>query len=82
MVDVVLSALAQALPERACPAAWAGAMNNWTFGGHPASDGTPFTACSDARRRHGRAPPASGLDGVQTHMTNTLNTQSRPWRRR
>ncbi|MBK9711978.1 MAG: hydantoinase B/oxoprolinase family protein [Kouleothrix sp.] len=73
VVDVVLGALAQALPERV-PAASAGTMNNWTFGGIRPSDGTPFAYYETLGGGMGARPTADGLDGVQTHMTNTLNT--------
>ena len=73
IVDVILGALAQALPE-VIPAASHGSMNNLAMGyagdaGHASWDyyetiggGMGASKCSD------------GLDGVQTHMTNTLNT--------
>jgi N-methylhydantoinase B len=72
VVDVVFGALAQALPRRV-PAASAGTMNNWTFGGVSA-DGTPFAYYETLGGGMGARPTADGLDGVQTHMTNTLNT--------
>lgn len=79
VVDVVLGALAQAVPER-IPAASAGTMNNWTFGGQQ-PDGAAFAYYETlgggmgARPADGQAGErGDGLDGVQTHMTNTLNT--------
>jgi len=73
IVDVVLGALSRAIPDR-IPAASHGSMNNLAMGfqgdeGHAAWDyyetiggGMGASAVSD------------GLDAVQTHMTNTLNT--------
>jgi N-methylhydantoinase B len=74
IVDVVLGALASALPNK-IPAASHGSMNNLAMGyvggdsKYPAWDyyetiggGMGASAISD------------GLDAVQTHMTNTLNT--------
>jgi N-methylhydantoinase B len=75
IVDAVLGALAQPMPER-IPAASHGSMNNLAIGG--------WMDDADGRRawdyyetigggmgagRHG-----GGLSGLQTHMTNTLNT--------
>lgn len=72
VVDVIFGALAQALPDRV-PAASAGTMNNWTFGG-VSDDGTPFAYYETLGGGMGARPTADGLNGVQTHMTNTLNT--------
>jgi N-methylhydantoinase B len=73
VVDVVFGALAQALPER-IPAASAGTMNNWTCGGVHPSTGIPFAYYETLGGGMGARPYADGLDGLQTHMTNTLNT--------
>lgn len=72
IVDLVFGALAQILPER-IPAASAGTMNNWTFGGTHAN-GTPFAYYETLGGGMGARPTSTGLDGVQVHMTNTLNT--------
>ncbi len=72
VVDVVFGALAQALPGR-IPAASAGTMNNWTFGGVYAHGGS-FAYYETLGGGMGARPGADGLGGVQTHMTNTLNT--------
>jgi N-methylhydantoinase B len=72
IVDVVLGALAQALPER-IPAASQGTMNNLTIGGQ-LPDGSPFAYYETIAGGMGAAPEAAGLSGVHTHMTNTLNT--------
>ncbi|QXD15839.1 hydantoinase B/oxoprolinase family protein [Rhodocaloribacter litoris] len=72
IVDVVLGALAQALPGR-IPAASQGTMNNLTIGGLR-SDGRPFTYYETIGGGMGAAPDADGLSGVHVHMTNTRNT--------
>lgn len=72
VVDVILSALAQALPNQ-IPAQSAGTMNNWTMGGLR-HDGTPFAYYETLGGGMGARPSAHGLDAVQTHMTNTRNT--------
>jgi N-methylhydantoinase B len=71
IVDVVLGALAQALPDR-IPAASQGTMNNVTLGG--SHDGHPFVMYETIGGGHGAGPDGSGLSGRQSHMTNTLNT--------
>ena len=72
IVDVLLGALAQAYPERV-PAASQGTMNNITIGGQQA-DGKPFTYYETIGGGMGARPTQDGIDGVHTHMTNTLNT--------
>ncbi|GAB5520298.1 MAG: hydantoinase B/oxoprolinase family protein [Rhodothermales bacterium] len=72
IVDVVLGALAQALPERV-PAASQGTMNNLTMGGL-APDGTPFAYYETIAGGMGAHANGPGLSGTQVHMTNTLNT--------
>ncbi|RUM88518.1 MAG: hydantoinase B/oxoprolinase family protein [Thermodesulfatator sp.] len=67
IVDVVLGALAQALPEK-IPAASCGSMNNLAFGGKD------FAYYETIGGGMGGRPGAPGLSGVHTHMTNTLNT--------
>ncbi|MDX1548914.1 MAG: hydantoinase B/oxoprolinase family protein [Rhodothermales bacterium] len=74
IVDVVLGALAPALPDRV-PAASQGTMNNLTIGGQM-PDGTPFAYYETLAGGMGAAPGADGLSGVHVHMTNTLNTPS------
>ncbi|MCY3602991.1 MAG: hydantoinase B/oxoprolinase family protein [Chloroflexi bacterium] len=72
VTDVVLAAFAQALPER-IPAASAGTMSNFTFGGVRAS-GEPFAYYETVPGGAGAGPNGAGESGVQTHMTNTANT--------
>jgi N-methylhydantoinase B len=71
IVDVVLGALAQALPDR-IPAASQGTMNNVTIGG--TADGRPFVFYETIGGGHGGGPLAEGLSGRHSHMTNTRNT--------
>jgi N-methylhydantoinase B len=71
IVDVVLGALAQALPHR-IPAASQGTMNNITLGGTAA--GRPFVFYETIGGGHGGGPLGDGLSGRHSHMTNTRNT--------
>ncbi len=73
IVDVLLKALARALPER-IPAASSGTMNNLSFGGIDSSSGEPFAYYETIAGGMGARPSADGLSGVHTHMTNSLNT--------
>ena len=72
IVDVVLGALSQALPDR-IPAASQGTMNNLTIGGVDAG-GHPYAYYETIGGGMGAMPDAAGLDAVHVHMTNTLNT--------
>ena len=67
IVDVVFGALAQALPD-VIPAASQGTMNNLSFGGKG------FAYYETIAGGMGARPSAPGVSGVQTHMTNTMNT--------
>jgi len=71
IVDGVLGALAGALPER-IPAASHGSMNNLAMGAR-GSD-APWDYYETIGGGMGAGRDGGGLDGVQTHMTNTLNT--------
>jgi N-methylhydantoinase B len=73
IVDVVLRALAPALPHR-IPAASSGTMNNVSFGGVDQRTGQPFAYYETIAGGMGARPGADGLDAVHTHMTNSLNT--------
>lgn len=72
IVDVVLGALAQALPEEV-PAAACGTMNNLALGGFD-KDGSPFAYYETMGGGMGAHAEGDGLSAVQTHMTNTKNT--------
>jgi len=73
IVDVLLKALAQALPRR-IPAASSGTMNNLAFGGRDPRTGEPFAYYETIAGGMGARPSSDGLSGVHTHMTNSLNT--------
>jgi N-methylhydantoinase B len=67
VVDVVLGALAQALPER-IPAASCGTMSSVALGG------AGWTYYETVGGGSGAGPGFNGASAVQCHMTNTLNT--------
>ncbi len=75
IVDAVLGALAEALPD-AIPAASQGTMNNLTLGGIDPrrGGGGPFAYYETVAGGMGASPAADGPDAVQVHMTNTMNT--------
>ncbi len=71
IVDVVMGALAQALPPR-IPAASHGSMNNVAMGSDRPGQAWDYYETIGGGMGGGRT--GGGLSGVQTHMTNTLNT--------
>jgi N-methylhydantoinase B len=73
IVDTLLRALAQALPDR-IPAAASGTMNNLTIGGIDPRTGQPFAYYETIAGGMGARPTKAGVSGVHTHMTNSLNT--------
>jgi N-methylhydantoinase B len=73
IVDVLLRALAQAIPDR-IPAAASGTMNNLTIGGIDPRTGEPFAYYETIAGGMGARPTKDGVSGVHTHMTNSLNT--------
>jgi N-methylhydantoinase B len=73
IVDVLMRALAKAVPERV-PAASAGTMSNLTIGGVDPRTGEAFTYYETTAGGMGARPGMDGISGVQTHMTNSLNT--------
>ncbi|MFO8025023.1 hydantoinase B/oxoprolinase family protein [Thiohalophilus sp.] len=77
IVDVVMGALAEALPQR-IPAASHGSMNNLAMGyagGHAGEPGTPgWDYYETIGGGMGAGRHGGGLSGIQTHMTNTRNT--------
>jgi N-methylhydantoinase B len=73
IVDILLRALARAIPER-IPAAASGTMNNLTIGGIDPRTGAPFTYYETIAGGMGARPGKNGVSGVHTHMTNSLNT--------
>lgn len=71
IVDVLLGALAQAIPER-IPAASQGTMNNVIFGGvEGGKEWVYYETLGGGMGAHASGP---GLSAVQCHMTNTRNT--------
>lgn len=73
IVDVILRALSQAIPDR-IPAAASGTMNNLTIGGIDPRTGEPFTYYETIAGGMGARPGKAGVSGIHTHMTNSLNT--------
>jgi len=73
IVDVLLKAMAQAIPDR-IPAAASGTMNNLTIGGIDPRSGEPFAYYETIAGGMGARPTKDGVSGVHTHMTNSLNT--------
>ncbi len=70
IVDVVLGALSQALPDE-IPACSQGTMNNLALGSSAAKAWAYYETIAGGMGASGRAP---GLSAVQSHMTNTQNT--------
>jgi N-methylhydantoinase B len=70
IVDVVLGALAQALPE-SIPAASQGTMNNLAMGSAHEPPWDYYETMAGGTGAHAGGP---GLSAVHSHMTNTLNT--------
>jgi len=73
IVDVLLGALAKAVPDKV-PAASQGTMNNVAFGGRDPGRGAAFAYYETIGGGMGAGRSADGLSGVHTHMTNSLNT--------
>jgi len=73
IVDVLLGALAKAVPER-IPAASQGTMNNIAFGGYDPGRKRHFAYYETIGGGMGAGATGPGLSGVHTHMTNSLNT--------
>jgi len=75
IVDVLLRALAEVVPER-IPAASSGTMNNLTLGGMDNRSGTPlpFAYYETIAGGSGASSAHDGVSGTHTHMTNSLNT--------
>jgi N-methylhydantoinase B len=73
IVDVLLRALAQVLPDR-IPSASCGTMNNLTIGGIDPRTARPFAYYETIAGGMGARPTADGISGIHTHMTNSSNT--------
>jgi N-methylhydantoinase B len=72
VVDLILGALAQAVPERVI-AACTGANTSISFAGVDPRNGKPFAYLETIGGGFGARATRDGLDGVQTHITNTSN---------
>ena len=72
IVDVVLGALAPALPERVVAAA-NGANTTAVFSGVDPRSGNPYVYLETLGGGMGARPDRDGKDGVQVHITNTSN---------
>ena len=73
IVDVVMGALAKALPQK-IPAASHGSMNNLAMGAEANAECNAWDYYETIGGGMGASNFYNGLSGVQTHMTNTLNT--------
>ena len=73
IVDAVLGALADLVPDRV-PAASQGTMNNTLAGGVDPRTGRAFSYYETLGGGAGAGPWGDGTSGVQVHMTNTRNT--------
>src|SRR5712692_5165436 len=73
IVDVTLKAFSSIIPERVC-AACQGTMNNVTIGGIDPRTGKYFTYYETIAGGFGARHNKDGVDGIHSHMTNTLNT--------
>jgi len=73
IVDVLMRALARAVPNQAI-AACQGTMNSITFGGHNSRTNEAFTFYETLAGGFGARPTRDGISAIHSHMTNTLNT--------
>ncbi|MEF8775626.1 MAG: hydantoinase B/oxoprolinase family protein [Haloarculaceae archaeon] len=73
ITDVVLGALAQAVPQ-AVVAGSQGTMNNVALGGTDPRDGSPYAFYETQAGGFGGRAGADGMDAVHVHMSNTMNT--------
>jgi len=73
IVDVVMGAMAKAIPEK-IPAASHGSMNNLAMGAEKSAEFNAWDYYETIGGGMGASHLYNGLSGVQTHMTNTLNT--------
>jgi N-methylhydantoinase B len=73
IVDVLLGALAQALPG-CIPAASQGTMNNTLIGGWDPVRRRAYTYYETIGGGMGARPESNGPSTIHSHMTNTLNT--------
>ena len=72
VTDVLMKALAEAVPERVC-AAGKGIICNICFGGIDPRDGRVYAFYETVGGGYGARPSKDGMEGVQYHLTNTQN---------
>src|SRR4029079_6420180 len=72
IVDTLLLALSHSGAR--VPAASQGTMNNLTIGGTDRRTGKQFAYYETVAGGLGARPGLDGIDGIHTHMTNSLNT--------
>ncbi len=72
IADVILGALAQAVPDRV-PAASTGSMSNFTMGCVDPRTGEYYSHVETYGGGQGAMIDMDGMDGVHTNMTNTRN---------
>jgi N-methylhydantoinase B len=72
IVDTVLRAMSKT--GAFVPAASQGTMNNLTIGGTDLRNGKQFAYYETVAGGLGARPGLNGIDGIHTHMTNSLNT--------
>lgn len=73
IVDVLLKALAKAVPEK-IPACSQGTMNNLTIGGYDSVRNHAFAYYETIAGGAGASREVIGASAIHTHMTNTQNT--------
>ncbi len=73
IVDVIMGALARVASDK-IPAASHGSMNNLAMGASAGHSQAAWDYYETIGGGMGAGQQGPGLDGVQTHMTNTLNT--------
>ncbi len=73
IVDVILGALSKVIPDR-IPAASHGSMNNIAMGYAGDTEHHAWDYYETIGGGMGASKCSDGIDAVQTHMTNTLNT--------
>jgi N-methylhydantoinase B/oxoprolinase/acetone carboxylase alpha subunit len=73
ITDVLLGALAQAMPDR-IPAASSGTMNNLSFGGWDSLRNRAFAYYETVAGGMGAGAVHAGHSATHTHMTNSWNT--------
>ncbi|MFX0097276.1 MAG: hydantoinase B/oxoprolinase family protein [Candidatus Hodarchaeota archaeon] len=72
VTDVLMRALAKAVPEKVC-AAGKGIICNVCFGGIDPRDGRVYAFYETIGGGYGARPSKDGMEGVQYHLTNTQN---------